>query len=99
MQPGFVWAENSKCSIAQSCADVSWEALVAGCSRPPDQRAIPIADIASATKLTDDGVEFLLMKALSLHLIEGSIDQVAATVQVGSKAKVPAAQRAASLSG
>jgi 26S proteasome regulatory subunit N9 len=51
-------------------------------NRPPDQRAIPVADIARATKLTDDGVEFLLMKALSLHLIEGSIDQVAGTVQV-----------------
>jgi 26S proteasome regulatory subunit N9 len=29
-----------------------------------------------------DGVEFLLMKALALHLIEGSIDQVAGKVQV-----------------
>jgi 26S proteasome regulatory subunit N9 len=28
------------------------------------------------TKLTIDGVEFLLMKALALHLIEGIIDQV-----------------------
>lgn len=31
---------------------------------------------AERTKLTVDGVEFLLMKALALHLIEGSIDQV-----------------------
>jgi 26S proteasome regulatory subunit N9 len=30
-----------------------------------------------------DGVEFLLMKTLSLHLIEGIIDQVEGTVQVG----------------
>jgi hypothetical protein len=32
--------------------------------------------VAERTKLTIDGVEFLLMKALALHLIEGSIDQV-----------------------
>jgi 26S proteasome regulatory subunit N9 len=31
---------------------------------------------AERTKLSIDGVEFLLMKALALHLIEGSIDQV-----------------------
>lgn len=32
--------------------------------------------LAERTKLSVDGVEFLLMKALALHLIEGSIDQV-----------------------
>ena len=40
--------------------------------------------IAKSTKLSQDGVEFLLMKTLSLHLIEGSIDQVSGTVQVYS---------------
>ena len=69
--------------FARLCRDLSSLPYIAGCSRPADQRAIPIADIARVTKLTDDGVEFLLMKALSLHLIEGSIDQVAGTVQVG----------------
>lgn len=49
---------------------------------PPEQRTIPLATIADRTKLTIDGVEFLLMKALSLHLIEGSIDQVDGTVSV-----------------
>ncbi len=52
------------------------------CSLPADERTVPLATIASATKLSEDGVEFLLMKALSLHLIEGSIDQVSGTVQV-----------------
>lgn len=52
------------------------------CSLPADERTVPLATVASATKLSEDGVEFLLMKALSLHLIEGSIDQVACTVQV-----------------
>lgn len=49
---------------------------------PPEQRDIPLSTIAERTKLTIDGVEFLLMKALSLHLIEGSIDQVDGTVAV-----------------
>lgn len=43
---------------------------------PADSRTIALPSIASATKLSVDGVEFLLMKALSLHLIEGVIDQV-----------------------
>jgi 26S proteasome regulatory subunit N9 len=43
---------------------------------PPEHRRIPLATIAQRTKLSVDGVEFLLMKALALHLIEGSIDQV-----------------------
>eukprot|EP00879_Flechtneria_rotunda_P027333 GHRR01029278.1.p1 GENE.GHRR01029278.1~~GHRR01029278.1.p1 ORF type:complete len:339 (+),score=124.00 GHRR01029278.1:1679-2695(+) len=43
---------------------------------PPEQRRIPLSTIAARTKLSIDGVEFLLMKALALHLIEGSIDQV-----------------------
>ena len=38
--------------------------------------------IGERTKLTLDGVEFLLMRALSLHLIEGTIDQVDEYVQV-----------------
>lgn len=49
---------------------------------PPEARTIPLATIAERTKLSVDGVEFLLMKALSLHLIEGSIDQVDGTVAV-----------------
>jgi 26S proteasome regulatory subunit N9 len=49
---------------------------------PPEQRRIPMSTIAARTKLTVDGVEFLVMKALALHLIEGSIDQVAQEVSV-----------------
>ena len=52
-------------------------------SLPAEQRTIPLSAIAERTKLSVDGVEFLLMKTLSLHLIEGIIDQVASTVQVG----------------
>jgi 26S proteasome regulatory subunit N9 len=53
-----------------------------GCSLPADERKISLDFIAKQTKLTLDGVEFLLMKTLSLHLIEGIIDQVDNTVQV-----------------
>lgn len=54
--------------------------LVAGL--PAEERTIPLSTIADRTKLPLDGVEFLLMKALALHLIEGVIDQVDGTVQV-----------------
>ncbi len=53
-------------------------------SLPAEERTIPLGTIAQATKLEEDGVEFLLMKALSLRLIEGSIDQVAGNVQARS---------------
>lgn len=57
--------------------------LILGCcSLPADQRKIPLEYIAERTKLSLDGVEFLLMKTLSLHLIEGVIDQVDNIVQV-----------------
>ncbi|MEW5298902.1 MAG: hypothetical protein WDW38_004824 [Sanguina aurantia] len=49
---------------------------------PADSRTIALPSIATATKLSVDGVEFLLMKALSLHLIEGVIDQVDSSVCV-----------------
>ena len=51
-------------------------------SLPADHRTIALSDVASRTKLNGDGVEFLLMKAMSLKLIEGIMDQVDGTVQV-----------------
>lgn len=51
-------------------------------SLPAEERTLPLASIADKTRLTVDGVEFLLMKALSLHLLEGRIDQVASTVSI-----------------
>ena len=50
-------------------------------SLPAERRTIPMSVIAARTKLSVDGVEFLFMKALSLRLIQGVIDQVAGTVQ------------------
>ncbi|GAA0142985.1 protease [Lithospermum erythrorhizon] len=51
-------------------------------SRPSDDRTIPLSVIAESTKLSVEDVEYLLMKSLSAHLIEGVIDQVEGTVHV-----------------
>ncbi|CAA2972504.1 26S proteasome non-ATPase regulatory subunit 13 homolog A-like [Olea europaea var. sylvestris] len=51
-------------------------------SRPSEDRTIPLCVIAERTKLTVEDVEYLLMKSLSVHLIEGIIDQVEETVYV-----------------
>lgn len=49
---------------------------------PPEHRRVPLSVIADRTKLPLDGVEFLIMKALALHLIEGKIDQVDNIVEI-----------------
>lgn len=49
---------------------------------PPDERTVSLRTVAQATGLDLDGVEFLLMKALSLGLIRGSIDHVGGTVEI-----------------
>ncbi|KAK1285952.1 hypothetical protein QJS10_CPB20g01198 [Acorus calamus] len=51
-------------------------------SRPSDERTIPLKIIAERTNLSIEDVEYLLMKSLSVHLIEGIIDQVDGTVHV-----------------
>ncbi|KAL9324490.1 hypothetical protein ACSQ67_009347 [Phaseolus vulgaris] len=51
-------------------------------SRPSEDRTIPLNVIAERTKLSIENVEHLLMKSLSVHLIEGIIDQVEGTVHV-----------------
>uniref|UniRef100_A0A061RB77 26S proteasome regulatory subunit N9 n=1 Tax=Tetraselmis sp. GSL018 TaxID=582737 RepID=A0A061RB77_9CHLO len=49
---------------------------------PAENRIISLDTIAQRTKLSEDGVEFLLMRALSKHLVEGVIDQVDGTVSI-----------------
>ena len=44
--------------------------------RPSENRAIPFSVIAEHTKLAVNEVELLVMKALSLKLVKGAIDQV-----------------------
>ncbi|KAI8352077.1 hypothetical protein BD560DRAFT_409073 [Blakeslea trispora] len=50
--------------------------------RSTDNRSIPFSEIAAETRLSVDEVEHLVMKALSLSLIRGSIDQVDQVVVV-----------------
>jgi len=50
--------------------------------RPSDNRTITFTDIGHETQLPIDEVEILLMKAMSLDLIRGSIDQIDQTVTV-----------------
>lgn len=44
--------------------------------RPPHDRTMDFATIASETKVRPDEIEHLIMKALSLGLLRGTIDQV-----------------------
>ena len=76
-QPALVAAERS---LREKITVVALtEAIFA---LPAEQRTISLASIAQKTQLTLDGVERLLMKTLSVHLIEGVVDSVAGTVSV-----------------
>ncbi|CAG0919689.1 unnamed protein product [Notodromas monacha] len=50
--------------------------------RPANARQISFAEIAKETRLPEDEVELLVMKALALGLLKGSLDQVAAKVNM-----------------
>lgn len=50
--------------------------------RPSDQRTIPFKDVAVASKLPINEVEHLIMKALSLKLVRGTIDELEKTVTI-----------------
>ncbi|KAJ5814684.1 hypothetical protein N7474_006461 [Penicillium riverlandense] len=50
--------------------------------RPPHDRSLAFGVIASETKVQPDEIEHLVMKALSLGLLKGSIDQVAQVAQI-----------------
>ncbi|TMW63678.1 hypothetical protein Poli38472_002619 [Pythium oligandrum] len=50
--------------------------------RPSHERNISFVEIAEVTRLPVEQVEWLVMRALSLNLIKGSIDQVDAIVRV-----------------
>ena len=50
--------------------------------RPPHDRSLSFADISSETKVQPNEIEHLVMKALSLGLLRGSIDQVAGVAQI-----------------
>jgi len=50
--------------------------------RPSSERTLSFSDIASRTNMPLDKVEWIVMRALSLGLIKGSMDQVDQTVDV-----------------
>lgn len=50
--------------------------------RPPHDRAMSFRTIAEETKVKPDEIEHLIMKALSLGLLCGSIDQVDGTARI-----------------
>ncbi|RMJ27714.1 proteasome regulatory [Aspergillus sp. HF37] len=50
--------------------------------RPPHDRNLTFTAISGETKVKDDEIEHLVMKALSLGLLRGSIDQVAGVAQI-----------------
>ena len=50
--------------------------------RPPQDRAMTFSTIATETKVKPDEIEHLIMKALSLGLLRGQIDQVAQVARV-----------------
>ncbi|KAF4276532.1 hypothetical protein KXW75_001244 [Aspergillus fumigatus] len=50
--------------------------------RPPHDRNLTFASISSETKVKPEEIEHLVMKALSLGLLKGAIDQVAQVAQI-----------------
>lgn len=50
--------------------------------RPPHDRTMTFATISQETKVQPDEIEHLIMKALSLGLLKGSIDQVAQIARI-----------------
>jgi 26S proteasome regulatory subunit N9 len=50
--------------------------------RPPHDRTMTFSTISTETKVKPDEIEHLIMKALSLGLIKGSIDQVAQIARI-----------------
>lgn len=50
--------------------------------RPPHDRNLTFASIAAETKVQPAEIEHLVMKALSLGLLKGAIDQVAQVAQI-----------------
>ncbi|RKP09871.1 hypothetical protein THASP1DRAFT_13660 [Thamnocephalis sphaerospora] len=50
--------------------------------RPPHARRLAFSDVAAETRLPTEEVEHLTMKALSLALIRGHIDQVTGVVEI-----------------
>ena len=66
--------------LNQKVRIIAFLELLFACSS--DEMQVPFARIAATCNIEKDDVELLVMKAQSLELIRGSIDQVSQTVQV-----------------
>lgn len=53
-----------------------------GAKKPPHDRTLSFDEISQATQLKKDQVEWMLMRAMSLGLIKGHIDQVSEIVSI-----------------
>ncbi|CAB3992646.1 26S proteasome non-ATPase regulatory subunit 13-like [Paramuricea clavata] len=51
-------------------------------NRPPNDRSLTFKEIATDARISLDEVELLVMKALSIGLIKGSINEVNKMVQI-----------------
>ena len=45
-------------------------------TRPANNKQLTFAEVSVKTKLPEDEIELLVMRALSLGLVKGSIDQI-----------------------
>ena len=67
----FLWQKLTLCALTEAVF-----------RRPPHDRTMTFASISQETRVQPDQVEILIMKALSLGLLRGNIDQVAQVARI-----------------
>ena len=78
----------SKCPLLEEHKTFLWQKISLSAlteavfRRPPHDRAMTFATIARETHVQPQEIEILIMKALSLGLVRGSIDQVAEIAKI-----------------
>ncbi|MCJ1471542.1 26S proteasome regulatory subunit [Lambiella insularis] len=78
----------SKCALLQEHKEFLWQKISLSAlteavfRRPPHDRAMTFATISRETHVRPQEIEILIMKALSLGLLKGSIDQVAEIARI-----------------
>ncbi|MCJ1402044.1 26S proteasome regulatory subunit [Xylographa trunciseda] len=78
----------SKCSLLEEHKTFLWQKISLSAlteavfRRPPHDRAMTFSTISRETHVQPEEIEILIMKALSLGLLKGSIDQVAEIAKI-----------------
>ena len=78
----------TKCPLLEEHKQFLWQKISLSAlteavfRRPPHDRAMTFATIAQETNVQPQEIEILIMKALSLGLLRGSIDQVAEIARI-----------------